>query len=118
MSYESQGKVRSLRLEEDSLIRTLLENVRGEERYDPELERALVNDMGDGGMGSIQFAGDEGRTLGRRLVEAECVDSDGVPVNIALNADRSGRLYELDIWKVDFAPLREYPACERLTIRA
>ena len=73
--------------------------------------------MGDGGMGSLEFAGEEHRSLGSCLVEAGYVDCDGVPVNIALNSDKSGRLYELDMWKVDFAPLQEYPAAERVTIR-
>jgi uncharacterized lipoprotein NlpE involved in copper resistance len=51
-------------------------------------------------------------------VEAEYVDCDGVPVSIVLNADQNGRLYELDMWKVDFAPLQEYPAVGRMTIKA
>lgn len=69
-------------------------------------------------MGSLRFAGEEQRSLGSCLVEAEYVDSDGVPVSIALDADASGRLYELDMWKVDFAPLRKYPTYERVTIKA
>jgi len=68
-------------------------------------------------MGSLQFAGDESRSLGLCLVESESIDRDGVLVNIRLNADTSGCLYELDIWKVDFASLQEYPAFERLTIK-
>jgi hypothetical protein len=82
-----------------------------------QLEGAKVRDLDDGGMGSLGFAGDERRSLGSCLVKAEYVDCDGVPVSIVLNADQNQRLYELDMWKFDFAPLREYPAIERVTIK-
>lgn len=42
-------------------------------------------------MGSFEFAGDERRSLGRCLAEAEYIDSDGIPVSIVLNADQSER---------------------------
>jgi hypothetical protein len=115
---ESQSWMRALRVEEAALIRALLKHADGGERHYPELELARVSDMDDSGMGSIQFAGEEGRTLGTRLVDAEYVDRDGVLVSIALDTDSNGRLHELDIWKVDFAPLCEYPAYERVMIRA
>jgi hypothetical protein len=65
--------------------------------------------MQDGGMGSIRFISSEPQSLGRVLVEAKYVDSDGVLVSIAVNADSHGQLFELDFWKVDFSPLRRYP---------
>lgn len=73
--------------------------------------------MDDGGMGSLEFAGDEHRSLGSCVVEAEYLDRDGFPVSIALNSDTNGLLYELDMWKVDFTPLQEYPHLERVTIK-
>ena len=82
-----------------------------------QLERAQVRDMDDGGMGSIKFAGGEHRSLGSCLAKTEYLDRDGVPVSIALNSDTNGLLYELDMWKVNFAPLQEYPDFERLTIK-
>lgn len=118
MADPSQSAARPLRTEEVSLIRALLKHANGGEPLLPQLERALVRDMDDGGMGSLKFAGDERRSLGACIVEAEYVDCDGVPVSIALNVDTSGQLYELDIWKVDFALLREYPTPERVTTRA
>ena len=60
-------------------------------------------------MGSIRFVQPEAGTFGKALAEAQYVDSDGVPVSIALNTDSSGHLFELDFWKVDFSPLRRYP---------
>jgi hypothetical protein len=65
--------------------------------------------MKDGNMGSIRFARDERRILGKNLVEAQCTDEDGVLVSIAINADNRGDLFEVDFWKVDFSPLKRYP---------
>lgn len=114
---QSQNDLRPLRTEEYSFIRALLGQVRDGEQLLHQLEHAQVRDMNDGGMGSLEFAGEERRSLGSCLVEAEYVDCDGALVSIELNADESGRLYELDMWKVDFAPLREFPAFERVAIK-
>lgn len=118
VSDRGQNDLRPLRIEEESLIRALLGHVSGGEQLLHQLAGAQVRDMDDGGMGGLEFAGNERRSLGSCLVEAEYVDCDGVPVSIALNADQNHRLYELDMWKVDFAPLREYPAFERVMIKA
>lgn len=117
MSDPNQNDLRPLRLEEESLVRALLQRVTGGEQMLGQLECAQVRDMDDGGMGSLQFAGGERRAFGSCLVEAEYLDRDGVPVSIALNADTNGLLYELDMWKVDFAPLQEYPDLQRVTIK-
>ena len=115
---QGQNDLRPLRIEEESLIRALLGHVCGAEHLLHQLAGAQVRDMDDGGMGSLEFLRNERRFLGSCLVEAEYVDRDSVPVSIVLNADQNHRLYELDMWKVDFAPLREYPAFERVTIKA
>jgi len=60
-------------------------------------------------MGSIRSARDERRIFGKVLAEAQCTDEDGVCVSIAINADNKGDLFEVDIWKVDFSPLKRYP---------
>ena len=117
VSGETESGLRPLRIEEDLLVRALLEQVSANGNLRQQLDNALVRDMADGGMGSFEFAGDKNRTLGRCLVEAEYVDCDGVQVSIVLNADQNGRLYELDMWKVDFAPVQEYPVLDRLTIK-
>jgi hypothetical protein len=81
-----------------------------------QLSNRRVNDLDDGAMGSIAFMSVSGasHTLGRCAVEAEYVDTDGVTVSIALNLDEYDDLYELDFWKVDFSPLRSYPAPAQL----
>jgi hypothetical protein len=118
VSDRGQSDLRPLRIEEESLIRALLGHASGGEQLLHQLVGAQVRDMDDGGMSSLEFAGDERRSLGSCLVEAEYVDCDGVLVSITLNADQNHRLYELDMWKVDFGSLREYPAFERITIKA
>lgn len=117
MSDQLQDGLRFLRNEEDSVIRALLGHVKHGDELLQELDGARVSDMDDGGMGSIKFAGDERRCLGICLVEGEFVDSDGATVSIVLNADDNGRLYELDMWKANFAPLRDYPTCERMAVK-
>jgi hypothetical protein len=71
-----------------------------------------VRDLSDGGMGSIEFLGmtSSARRHARCVAEADYMDADGIPVSIAVNVDQDGRLFELDIWKVDFGKLRSYPS--------
>lgn len=77
---------------------------------------ATVQDMRDGGMGSLRFSGSEQRRYGSTLAEAEFKDADGTPVSVALMLDEAGDLFELDIWKVDFSPLVRIPPAEQITI--
>lgn len=78
-----------------------------------------VEDMSDGGMGSLRFvqADDRHRRLGKKLVEVEFNDADDVLVSAVINLDDLGRLFELDIWKVDFSPLKRYPSPEELRFK-
>ena len=116
VSDPDQNGLRLLRIEGDAFVRALLQHVTDSERLLRQLDRAQVRDMDDGGMGSLEFAGDSFRSLGWCLVKASYLDSDGMPVSIALNLDTNGQLYELDMWRVDFAPLRQYPDFERSTV--
>ncbi len=43
------------------------------------------------------------------LAEREFIDVDGIPIIVAINLHDRGELYELDIWTVDFSPLKQYP---------
>ena len=69
--------------------------------------------MADGDMGSLCFqsAADAtpNRTFGETIIEGEFNDCDGTPVSFAINVDRDGMLYELDLWRVDFSPLQRIP---------
>lgn len=112
--------MKSLRVptsEEIAVIRTLLESTPGAEKYIPSLTHLLVCEMDDGGMGSRLLIprGATGykRMLGSRIASAEFTDNDGVLVSVVINGDNNGLLYELDMWKVDFSPLRRWPgACD------
>ncbi|RYY64084.1 MAG: hypothetical protein EOO12_10640 [Chitinophagaceae bacterium] len=92
---------RPLRPEERSLIEHLLTKVPGGKKYTiPETAGSL---------------GEYGLQLSERgehaddLVEAEFVDEDRRAVYLTLTANEHGELFELDIWKVDFSPLKRYP---------
>ena len=83
------------------------------------LHDARVEEMNDGGMGSLRFihsvaAGFKGLAQVR---EATFADRDGVSVSITLNVDGDGRLFELDVFKADNSPLRTFPAPEDTHIR-
>jgi hypothetical protein len=69
-----------------------------------ELETLLVQDMNDGGMGSLRVwrGTHDQRLFGGVAAEAEFNDADGTLVLASIYLDREGRLYELDMWKVDF----------------
>jgi len=70
--------------------------------------------MEDGGMGSLMLATDEAlqkprRLFGQRAAELQFLDADGVSVLASLNLDQNGELLELDVWKIDFSPLKRIP---------
>ena len=83
-----------------------------------DLAHVLVEDMADGGMGSVRFrSGKHGkRQFGQQIAEASFVDEDGVAVSATLNLDQSGDLFELDLWKADNSALRCYPAQEAINV--
>jgi hypothetical protein len=110
---------RQLRNNERDLIAAMLLGKPSHAELLRGLEARAVEDMQDGGMGSIRFVDDcgAGRHLGNVIAEAEYTDDDGVVVSIALNTDTSGGFYEVDFWKVDFSPLLRYPSPSDLRIK-
>lgn len=115
--FTNSSSSRPLRAEERELILSLLSEVLNREALESALPASRVIDMQDGGMGSIRFVQSEHRSFGKALAEAQYVDSDGVSVSISVNADQSGRLFEVDFWKVDFLPLRRYPRPSDLVVK-
>lgn len=77
-------------------------------RSDTDLPQ-LVQDMDDGGMGSIQFGRRADRKFGRDIVQVRYIDLDNTPIFITLIEDSSGDLFELEFWKVDNSRLLKYP---------
>jgi hypothetical protein len=109
-----QTGLRELRDEERELIQFLAAGFLPQSKIERSLAGARVEDMADGGMGSIRFAGPPGRKMGRELVESVYHDVDGTMVVITVNLDTRGELFELDFWKVDFSPLKKYPKYSEL----
>ena len=103
--------MRKLRNEEKLIVESLLKA--NSTSHKEELESLAVHDLHDGDMGSIRFVGPKEslkeRKFGKILSKATYNDSDGILVSISLNLDQQGYLFELDFWKVDFAPLLKYP---------
>lgn len=65
--------------------------------------------MQDGGMGSLRLYPngviEKERRCGGLVSEHTFTDKDNVPVIASLFVDKQGKLYELDIWKMNFRPL-------------
>lgn len=53
-------------------------------------------------------------TGGDAVAEATYVDDDGVDVMITLYVDEDQQPVEVDFWKVDFAPLINFPSQNQL----
>jgi hypothetical protein len=110
---------RTLRQDEREIIRALLSSSPSRIRLASGLEEALVEDMADGGMGSIRFVRSHGdrAKMGMEFASADYLDADSVSVSITLNLDEEGQLFELDFWKVDFSPLMRYPRADELRMK-
>ncbi len=83
------------------------------------LDGLRVTEMDDGQMGSLRFVpATEQARLGATLGEARFEDADGIAVSAVLTVNQVGDLFELDVWKVDFSPLRQWPEADGLDARA
>lgn len=110
-SYESRlGVRRHLKEAEKILIKKLL--VIAKKNIQPsELDSMEVQEMSDGGMGSLYIVNQKkeagSRKFGNQIAEFQYADADGVLISAALNVDKDDDLFELDVWKVDFSPVIE-----------
>jgi len=79
----------------------------------------LVEEMKDGGMGSLKFISTDGEThsFGQEIAEMTLLDIDGVPVSFAINLDESGNIFELDVFKSDFSKLKKFPIQPYIVIK-
>ncbi|PQV65200.1 hypothetical protein B1R32_102209 [Abditibacterium utsteinense] len=111
--FQSAQKSRRLREVEKVLLVTMLSFVPNS--MTETLDTLLVEDLNDGGMGSIQFlSSGEKQRFGKELVEALYIDEDGILVIITVYLDKQDKLYEIDFWKVDFSPLLRYPTPDQI----
>ncbi|MGY1411245.1 DUF6984 family protein [Luteimonas sp. A611] len=75
-----------------------------------DLDTLEVRPMSDGGMGSLAISPfDSSRKHGSSPAECYFYDLDGVLVSVELNLDQHGAPFEIDIWRVDFAPTVGWP---------
>ncbi|WP_409456461.1 MULTISPECIES: DUF6984 family protein [unclassified Sphingobacterium] len=75
------------------------------------LENLFVEEMDDGGMGSLQviLEGEDHRRYGGTLADMDSHDVDGMYLLISVIVDTDDNFYELDIFKGDFSPLIKIP---------
>lgn len=109
---------RNLTDQEKALLRHLLTGNRAGLTLN--LDSDKVFDMNDGGMGSIRFQAPDGesRRFGAEIAGAHYYDIDNVLVDIAVNVDEQGKLFEVDFWKVDYSKLVKYPEPNQLKIKS
>ena len=102
---------RLLTLPELGLLIYMLRGKAQVERILALLPTAEVEELPDGGMGSLRFVSSKpNRRLGKVVAELWYKDMDEVPVLASLYLDTEGDLYELDSWKADSTPLKRIPA--------
>ena len=106
--------------QEKAVVTTLLQGRPEASRLMHSLEGIVVEDMEDGGMGSLllipKAAENTQRSMGAEIASGTFRDSDGVLVVVAVNVDKNDMLYELDVWKVTFEPLLSLPAPSQITV--
>ncbi|WP_184542860.1 DUF6984 family protein [Mucilaginibacter sp. FT3.2] len=72
--------LRSLKKEEYDLIAVILKEYPNNGYLIDQLDCAMVEDMKDGGMGSLRFFNKEHRVFGKEIGGIDWIDDDGVPV--------------------------------------
>lgn len=116
--YDQLGPQRELRNDERAIIEKLVEHTRHEDKVLGDLARLPVQDMPDGGMGSLKFHTRRAKqaVYGEEIAEGSFEDADGMPVSVTLSLDDAGELFEFDVFKADGSPLIRYPDARSLKI--
>jgi hypothetical protein len=110
--------MRDLTPEEFAVCAKLISSTSDSEALMAQLASAKAMPLADGGMGSLRFVLQEGqhRDFGERLAEGEARDTDGTPLFFSLLSDRDGKLFELEVWRVDFGPIQSFPSAESVLL--
>jgi hypothetical protein len=103
--------MRNLKKEEQSLIEFMLKDIPTYKNIIYKLPTSVVQEMDDGGMGSLKFLYSDGRIrkFHKEVTSISILDVDEVPINFAINVDEYGDIFELDAFKGDFSPLQQFP---------
>ncbi|MCY1532316.1 hypothetical protein D9M68_675840 [compost metagenome] len=104
-------RIRKLKEEEIALITWMVKNTIEGADIIEKLSRIHVEEMDDGGMGSLKVVveGADNRVYSKELAKVDLYDIDKVPVFISVNLDCSGNFFELEVFKGDFSPLKRFP---------
>ena len=102
------SKPRSLSANELELLKFMLSDKEHEHLLNG-VSSLWVTELTDGNMGSIRFVSLLNERQASCLEKAEFRDVEGSNINVAINVDQTGKLYEIDIWKYDFTPVIEFP---------
>ena len=92
------GPLRDLRQDERAVVSKMLSATKFAAKLGGQAAAMKVQDMPDGGMGSVKFYNGRPRSeweIGEQIAEAAFRDVDGVPVSVTLNIDQAGDLFEL-----------------------
>lgn len=113
MRFFSKG--RPLTIKEKKLIWLMVKNTPYKSKILSKISAYKVIDMDDGDMGSITVVArskNNREKFSRIIAQKEFKDSDGVMISVAVIVDNYGDFYELDIWKVNFQPILNYPSAK------
>lgn len=104
--------MRKLKPEEIALITWMIKDKDEGPSIIDTLHELIVEEMEDGGMGSLRVIvkGEDNRSFFRELANVDLFDVDKVPVFISIDLDANGHFFELDVFKGDFSPLKEFPS--------
>ncbi len=102
---------RRLSSAEVKLISYLVRDTPEGARIIASLEDLFVEEMDDGGMGSLQVIveGEDHRRYGGTVAHMDSHDVDGMYLLISVIVDTDDNFYELDVFKGDFSPLIKIP---------
>jgi len=103
--------MRLLKKEEFDLIVYLLKDSYEFKHLLKDLGKLMVEEMNDGGMGSLRFISKTGekRIMKDEIADISLLDLDGTPVSFSINLGTDDELFELDVFKGDFSPLKKFP---------
>lgn len=104
---------RELSKDERRLLIALVERSKHPDLFMSLIDSISVEDMVDGGMGSlslfIESAPNASRRMKSQASELQFLDADGAVVIASLNISEDGYPFEIDLWKTTFEPLIRIP---------
>lgn len=101
--------MRKLSLNETQFIEKMLSYVDIPYKLPMPLSEIFVQELNDGGMGSLEFIREtnDTRVFWKAILEANTYDIDNVIIMLELSIDSLVFLYQLDSFKGDFSPLKK-----------